>query len=68
MGNYEYSCFGDDHALLVSRDGDMLYYNFINQNVFLMDKQHPSLFSMLQIHNVDSVFITCGGNVKNSNQ
>jgi WD40 repeat protein len=68
MGKYEYSCFGDDHALLANKDGDILYYNFINQNTFLIDRQHPSLFSSLQIHNIDQIFITCGGNVKNNSQ
>jgi WD40 repeat protein len=67
MGVYEYSCFGDDHALLVNREGDVLYYDFLTESTFFIEKQHPSLYSSIQIHNFGQAFATCGGNVRNSN-
>ncbi len=65
MGEYEYSCFGDGHTFLANKEGDIIYYDNITKNTVFVEKQHPSIFHTLQIHNIDEIFITCGGNVKN---
>jgi hypothetical protein len=63
MGVYEYCCFGDEHAFLVNREGDIIYYDIVDKNSFFVEKQHPSPFSPLQVHNIGEHFITCGGNI-----
>ena len=34
MGIYEYVCFGNDHAFIMNRDGDIIYYDLANKNSF----------------------------------
>ena len=64
MGVYEYASFGDDHAFIMNKEGDIIYYDLVNKDSFFVEKQHPSPFSPVQIHNIEEVFVTCGGNIK----
>jgi hypothetical protein len=66
MGTFEYNCFGDDHAFLLNKDGDIIYYDLNSKDTFFVEKQHPSPFDPIQIHNIGEHFVTCGGNVKNT--
>lgn len=34
MGVYEESCFGDSHALLMSKEGDIVYYDLLDKTTF----------------------------------
>ena len=52
MGIYEYCNFGEDNALLVNKEGDVIYYDLVHKNSYFMERQHPSPFSPLQIHNI----------------
>ena len=66
MGVYEYCGFGDDHAFIMNREGDTIYYDLLNKDTFFVERQHPSLYCPLQILNIGAYFVTVGGNVKNS--
>lgn len=36
MGIYEQCCFGDDHAFLMNKEGDILYYDLLNKDSFFV--------------------------------
>ncbi len=36
MGIYEHCSFGDDHAFLMNKDGDIVYYDLSNKNAALL--------------------------------
>jgi len=67
MGVYENSCFGDEHVFLINKEGDIIYYDLVDKHSFFVEKQHPSPFSSIQVHNIGEHFITCGGNIVGSN-
>lgn len=59
--------FSNDNALLLNREGDILFYNFLSKNTFLSEKQHPGLYADANVMHTDEHFVTCGGCVKNPN-
>jgi hypothetical protein len=44
-GLFTTHAFTDDAVLFLNRAGDFYYYNLLNKNVFLAEKQHPGLYS-----------------------
>lgn len=53
---------------MANREGDIMLYNLNNKDTFFAEKQHPSLFNPIQLHNIGQYFITCGGNVTSGTQ
>ena len=53
---------------MANREGDIMLYNLNNKDTFFAEKQHPSLYNPIQLHNIGQYFITCGGNVTSGTQ